>query len=128
MSFFLLILRYKTGVAYRRSRTMMTLKFDYADVTKEDHGCVKLLEGYNIWYQRREVKNEEEWDEYKSGVPGYRVIGTSIIDELERRTGEPAFFTHIQFFNDQDYLQNVIFCGGICYIMNEEGKTVDIIN
>ena len=107
---------------------MMTLKFDYVDVTDENHGCIKLREGYDIWYQRREVKDEEEWVGYVANTAAFHGIGTSIQKALELSEGDPVYFTHIQFFNQVDELQNVIFCGGMCYIMNEEGKTVDIIH
>lgn len=107
----------------------MTLKFDYVDVADKDQGCVKLLAGYDIWYQRREVKNEDEWADYMvKNLPAFRGIGTSIPLALKNADGDPVYFTHIQFSGEYDHLQNVVFCGGICYIMNEEGKTVDIIN
>ena len=107
---------------------MMTLKFDYVDVTDEDHGCIKLLEGYDIWYQRKKVETHGEFAEYVKRIEGFRSVGSSVLTALDKSDGEPVYFTHIQFFNHEDHLQNVMFHGGMCYIMNEEGKTVDIIH
>lgn len=105
---------------------MFTLKFDYVDVGDQEQGCIKLKAAHDIWYKRKTVNKPEEWEDYKNALPFFEVVGMVPIEAIE--LGKvPIHFNHIQFFDNEEVLHNVILCEGLCYVMNEEGKTVDVI-
>ena len=107
---------------------MLTFKFDYTDAENSDQGCIKIRQGKDLWYQSRQIKGVAEWKDFVSTLPSFQVIG--ITPEMAITKGDeiPIHIVYMQWPDQDDYLINVILCGGICYVMNEDGKTVDIIH
>ena len=104
---------------------MLTLKFDFTEQSSPEQGVIQFYQGRNLRYEHREVKSKEEYEKIDNGKLH---LGRSVLDTLNEPETPQAHFILLSWWSDKGEYYEAILHGGMCYVMNEQGKTVDIIS
>lgn len=104
---------------------MLTLKFDFTENKNPDQGVIQFYQGRNLRYEHKEVKSVEEYNKIDKGCLH---IGLNVLNTLGEPDVPQAHFILMSWYSDKGEYYEAILHGGLCYVMNEEGKTVDIIS
>ena len=121
---------------------MNTIKFQYYSdefplkEEKNSKKCARatsIFSGYDIWHRPFMVRTKEEfakwqkeWWQYRSGVSLHYIDRDPAVGLAEKPY--ECYFHYIIFRDERDELHRaIVFCAE-CFIMNEEGQTVDSFN
>ena len=104
---------------------MLTFKFDFTEQGNPEQRVIQFYQGRNLRYEHREVKSKEEYEKIDHAKLH---LGRSVYDTLSDPDTPQAHFILLNWWSDKGEYYEAILHGGTCYVMNQEGKTVDIIN
>jgi len=119
---------------------MNTIKFQSREPLnpKDEDGkyvpVVSLYKGYDIWHRPFLAKNAEQYGElhkeYFSGASNvtYHYISKDPGEQLRQGGDFDCYFHYLVFRDDKEEIHKcIIFCAE-CFIMNEQGQTIDSFN